>query len=85
MKTLISSICVVLTLATSAWAQCGSCGSTAPGLPYPLVDWRFVDGGALPQTHYYAMADDDLEVTIEEKSTKTIFAFCFPSKSPSQP
>lgn len=56
MKRIITTTCLVLGLAASAWAQ---------GLSYPLIDWRFVNGGALPQTYAVFMKEDTIRVTVD--------------------
>ena len=69
MTRLITAICLVLVLAASALAQCNtSCFLSAPGLRYPLVDWRFVNSGNLPQTHAVFMTEDTVTVKVESGS-----------------
>ncbi len=70
MTRLITSICLVLALAASALAQCdiSSCFANPPGLRYPLVDWRFVNSGNLPQTHAVFMTEDTVTVKVESGS-----------------
>ena len=66
MKKIITAACLVLGLAMSAWAQCsGSCNLFPPGLRYPLIDWRFVNGGNLPQTHAVFMKEDTITIKVE--------------------
>ena len=59
MKRIITAACLLLGLAGSAWAQ---------GLSYPLIDWRFVNGGALPQTYAVFMKEDTIRITVESGS-----------------
>jgi hypothetical protein len=56
MKRIITAVCLVLGLAASAWAQ---------GLRYPLIDWRFVNGGNLPQTQAVYMNEDTISIKVE--------------------
>jgi len=59
---------LVLGLAASALAQCdkSSCFLiNPPGLRYPLVDWRFVNNGNLPQTQTVPMTEDTVTVKVE--------------------
>lgn len=56
MKKLITAACLVMGLAASALAQ---------GLSYPLIDWRFVNGGNLPQTYAIFMKEDRITVKVE--------------------
>ncbi len=66
MKHLITAICLIFALSASALAQCGStCTLNPPGLRYPLIDWRFVNGGALPQTHGVFMKEDTISIKVE--------------------
>jgi len=56
MKRIITAVCLVLGLAGSVWAQ---------GLSYPLIDWRFVNGGNLPQTYAVFMKEDRITLKVE--------------------
>jgi len=72
MTRLITAVCLVLGLAASALAQCdkSSCFLiNPPGLRYPLVDWRFVNNGNLPQTQTVPMTED----TVTGESTRGIY------------
>lgn len=70
MNRLITAICLVLGLAASALPQCdtSSCFLNPPGLRYPLIDWRFVNNGTLPQTHAIFMTEDTVTVKVESGS-----------------
>jgi hypothetical protein len=66
MKNLFIAIVLISTLAASAWAQCNtSCTQNPPGQRWPLIDWRFVNFGDLPQTHGVYMTEDNITVKIE--------------------
>ncbi|HET6854321.1 MAG TPA: VCBS repeat-containing protein, partial [Pyrinomonadaceae bacterium] len=66
MKRIITAICLVLGVAAGVWAQCGaSCSLFPPGLRYPLIDWRFVNGGSLPQTYAVFMKEDTITIKVE--------------------
>jgi hypothetical protein len=66
MKRIITVVCLVLGLAAGVWAQCSvSCNQFLPGLRYPLIDWRFVNGGSLPQTHAVYMKEDTITIKVE--------------------
>jgi len=66
MKNLSTAIVLTLAVAASAWAQCNtSCTKSAPGQRWPLIDWRFVNRGDLPQAHGVFMTEDNISVKIE--------------------
>ena len=56
MKRIITALCLVLGIAAGAWAQ---------GLSYPLIDWRFVNGGTLPQTYAVFLKEDRITIKVE--------------------
>jgi hypothetical protein len=56
MKRIITAVCLVLGLAGCVWAQ---------GLSYPLIDWRFINGGSLPQTYAVFMKEDRITIKVE--------------------
>src|SRR5688572_19452888 len=70
MTRLITAICLVLGIAASALTQCdkSSCYLQPPGLRYPLVDWRFVSNGNLPQTRFVDLTEDTITVKVESGS-----------------
>ena len=54
---------------TSAWiAHCFN----APGLLFPVVDWRAANGGALPQSHSFQIHEDNIDLTIEDGAIQNI-------------
>jgi len=63
--------CVMILFALPSGALAFSC-SQAPGLRYPLIDWRSVNGGALPQTFTYGMKEDAFAVTIEAGTLQNV-------------
>ena len=66
MKKLITAIILVSALAANALAQCNpSCSLNPPGLPTPLIDWRFVNSGSLPQTHGVFLKEDAISIKVE--------------------
>ena len=66
MRNSFITIALVLTVAASAWAQCNtSCTQTPPGQRWPLIDWRFVNRGDLPQTHGVFMSEDNISIKVE--------------------
>ena len=66
MRNLFTAIVLTLAVAASAWAQCNtSCTHSAPGQRFPLIDWRFVNSGDLPQTHGVFMTEDNISVKVE--------------------
>ncbi len=66
MKTIFTAACLVLGLAAGVWAQCGSsCSQNPPGLRYPLIDWRFVNNGSLPQTYGVYLKEDRISLKVE--------------------
>jgi len=66
MRNLFTAIVLVLAVAASAWAQCNtSCTQSPPGQRWPLIDWRFVNLGDLPQTHGVWMTEDNISVKVE--------------------
>jgi hypothetical protein len=40
--------------------------TTEPAWPYPLVDWRLVNDGELPQSYGYAMKEDGIQIDVED-------------------
>jgi hypothetical protein len=54
---------------TSAWM--GYCHN-APGLLFPVVDWRAAYGGSLPQTHTFAIHEDTIDLTIEDGASQNL-------------
>lgn len=66
MKNLFIAIVLMLAVAASAWAQCNtSCTQSPPAQRWPLIDWRFVNSGTLPQTHGVFMTEDNILVKVE--------------------
>lgn len=66
MKKLFTAIILILAVAASAWAQCNfACNQSAPKQRWPLIDWRFVNSGNLPQTHGVFMTEDNILVKVE--------------------
>jgi VCBS repeat protein len=67
MKRVITAMCLVFVVAAGVWAQCNTtCTQIAPGLRYPLIDWRFVNSGNLPQTQGVWMNEDIISIRIED-------------------
>lgn len=68
MKRLLIAMCFVLAVAASAAAECTStpCPTNPPGQRYPLIDWRFVNGGTLPQTYGVYLSEDIVSVKVED-------------------
>ena len=54
---------------TSAWM--GYCHN-APGLLFPVVDWRAAYGGSLPQSHTFAIHEDTIDLTIEDGASQNL-------------
>ena len=66
MRNLFRAIVLVLAVAANAWAQCNtSCTKNAAGQSFPLIDWRFVNRGDLPQTHGVFMTEDNILLKVE--------------------
>ncbi|HXC72150.1 MAG TPA: VCBS repeat-containing protein [Pyrinomonadaceae bacterium] len=66
MRNLFIAIVLLFAVTASAWAQCNtSCTKNPPGQRWPLIDWRFVNRGDLPQTHGVYMTEDNLLVTVD--------------------
>ena len=66
MRNLFIAIVLIGAVATGAWAQCStSCTQNPPGQRWPLIDWRFVNGGTLPQTQGVFMTEDNISVKVE--------------------
>jgi FG-GAP-like repeat len=66
MRILFTAIVLVLAVTASAWAQCNtSCTQSPPGQPWPLIDWRFVNLGNLPQTQGVYMTEDNISLKVE--------------------
>jgi hypothetical protein len=66
MKNLFTAIVLISAMAASAWAQCNtSCTQNPPGQRWPLIDWRFVNSGNLPQTYGVFMTEDNISVKVE--------------------
>src|SRR5262245_3271429 len=66
MKKLFTAVVLVLVVAASAWAQCnGSCTQNPAGQRWPLIDWRFVNSGNLPQVHGVYMSEDNISIKVE--------------------
>ena len=66
MRNLLTTIVLILAVATSAWAQCTTtCTLSPPGQRFPLLDWRFVNGGNLPQTQGVYMTEDNISIRVE--------------------
>jgi len=59
MKRIITAACLVFGLAAGTYAQ---------GLTYPLIDWRFVNGGNLPQTQAVYLTEDTISIKVESGS-----------------
>src|SRR5439155_12377900 len=68
---LMAALGLVFALSSSAVAGPDDC-NRAPGLRYPLIDWRSVNGGALPQTFTYGMKEDAFAVTIEAGTLQNV-------------
>ena len=66
MRSLFTGIVLVLAVTASAWAQCSTtCTLSPPGQRFPLIDWRFVNGGNLPQIQGVYMTEDNISVKVE--------------------
>jgi hypothetical protein len=66
MRNLFTAIVLFLAVAASAWAQCNtSCTQSPPGQRWPLIDWRFVNSGNLPQLQGVFMTEDNISLKIE--------------------
>ena len=76
MATAAMALALSLALASDAAAQ-GSCISTLtgpPGLAYPMLDWRLIDDGKLPQTYGWAFTEDAFEVRVEDGTSMNLAA-----------
>ena len=54
---------------TAAWM--GYC-HRVPGVLFPVVDWRAANGGALPQSHSFAIHEDTIDLTIEDGASQNV-------------
>ena len=73
MKRLFTAIILILAVAASVWAQCNtSCTKSPPAQRWPLIDWRFVNRGDLPQTHGVFMTEDNISVKVESGASLSL-------------
>ncbi len=64
---LVVCVGILLVPPSSALAAC----EEAPGLRYPTLDWRSINGGALPQAFRYRLKEDTIDVRLRRTSRRT--------------
>src|SRR6266581_4233257 len=65
---LVVCVGILLVPPSSALAAC----EEAPGLRYPTLDWRSINGGALPQAFRYRLKEDTIDVRIDAGTSQNV-------------